>query len=137
MAKRRNPDTSTAAYKSVSVEMLNTHHSQIIKALKSLGSGIYEEIADYLGWKDKNRASRRLLEMEKLEIVWKPGAKKPTKSGRSAYVYQLRGDTQPKTDAEFNQFKKNEKASTDYAKELINKKVARETSPTYTQPKLL
>lgn len=137
MAKRRNPDTSTAAYKSVSIEMLNSHHSKIIKALKQLGSGTYEEISSFLQWDDKNRASRRLKELEGMELVWKPGAKKPTKSGRSAYVYQLRGDTQVKTDAEFNHFKKNEKASTDYAKGLIQQKAARGTSPTYIQPKLL
>lgn len=86
---RQNPSTSNEAYKSVSIEMLNNHHSKIIKALKELGSGTYEDIAKFLQWEDKNRASRRLLELERLEIVWKPGLKKPTKSGRNAFVYCL------------------------------------------------
>lgn len=128
--KRKLPDTSISAYKGVTIEMLNNHHSKIIKALKELGSGTYEEIANWLGWDDKNRASRRLLEMEKLELVWKPGGKKSTKSGRLAYIYHLRGDQFPKTDeAEKNQFK-GQTTTADYANKIIKE------SNHYTQSNL-
>jgi predicted ArsR family transcriptional regulator len=96
MPNRKNPKTSTDAYRSVSIEMLNNHHGKIIKALKELGCGIYEEIASHLTM-EKNQVSRRLVELERMELVWKPGATKPTKSGRKAYVYQLTGNF-PKTE---------------------------------------
>lgn len=97
----KQPSTSLDAYKSVSIEMKNNHYSKILKALKSLGSGIYEEIADYVGM-DKNQVSRRLKEMELEELVYKSGLKRPTKSGRSAFVYHVVGSSQPKTEKEIN-----------------------------------
>lgn len=117
MSQRKNPSTSKDAYKSVTIEMLNSHHSKIIKALKEIGSGTYEEIAKYLQWEDKNRASRRLLEMEKLELVWKPGAKKLTKSGRNAFIYCL--TNQPKTDKDAKQVSEKKQAATDIQNAVI------------------
>jgi hypothetical protein len=119
--ERHNPSTSKEAYKSVSIEMLNNHHSKIIKALKELGSGTYEDIAHYLQWDDKNRASRRLLELERLEIVWKPGAKKPTKSGRQAFVYCLTNNM-PRTEKQLPQelaYKKEDTSAADFANKII------------------
>lgn len=95
---RKNPSTSHEAYRSVHEEMKKSHYGKIISALKVLGTGIYEEIADTAGM-EKNQVSRRLLEMEGLQLVWKPGAKKPTKAGRNAFVYQLTGNV-PKTEQE-------------------------------------
>jgi hypothetical protein len=86
---RNNPDTSTKAYYSIKNEARENHQSKIIEALKFLGSATYEEISSFLKWDDKNRAARRLAELERLQIVFKPGEKKKTKSGRDAYVYKL------------------------------------------------
>jgi len=87
--ERKNPKTSLDAYESMTTEILSTHHKQIIEALACLGKATYEDIASHLRWDDKNRASRRLAELERSQIVYKPGDKKPTKSNRQAYVYML------------------------------------------------
>jgi len=87
--KNKLPQTSHEANKSMTFELKQKHHNQIVGALKNLKKATYEEIADYLSWDDKNRVSRRLKELELEMIVYKPGEKKPTKSNRSAYVYAL------------------------------------------------
>lgn len=117
MSNRKLPDTSHAANKAATEEMRRTHYGKIISALKVLGSGIYEQIADYCGM-DKHQVGRRLSEMEGLQLVWKPGAKKPTKSNRMAYVYQLTGDSQPKTENEAVAYRKDVKNAADYAKDM-------------------
>ena len=117
MSNRKLPSTSHAANKAATEEMRRTHYGKIISALKVLGSGIYEQIADYCGM-DKHQVGRRLSEMEGLQLVWKPGAKKPTKSNRMAYVYQLTGDSQPKTENEAVAYRKDVKNASDYAKDM-------------------
>lgn len=87
--ERKLPITSIEAYDSVSYEMLSNHHKLIISALNFLGKATYEEIAGYLNWDDKNRAARRLSELERNQIIYKPGEKRLTKNGRKAYVYSL------------------------------------------------
>lgn len=113
----KQPETSREAYLSVTLEMKNTHYSKIIKALKTLGSGIYEELADYMGM-EKNQVSRRLKEMEMQELVYKSGTKRPTRSGRNAFVYYLVGSSQPKTEKEIN-YSKVKTTATEHAKKII------------------
>lgn len=86
---RNNPKTSFAAYESVKKEVISNHQSKIIEAISIIKSGTYEEIAIFLKWDDKNRAARRLSELERLQKVYKTGEKRKTKSGRDAYVYRL------------------------------------------------
>jgi predicted transcriptional regulator len=83
------PDTSHEAHKMMTSEILSKHHQQIIDALKILKKATYEEIANFLDWDDKNRASRRLAELERNQVIYKPGEKRKTKHGRNAYVYAL------------------------------------------------
>jgi len=80
-------DTSSAAYSSVSVDMLADHYVKILNALSVLGTAIYEDIAKNIGWEDKNRVSRRLSELEGMQLVYKTGEKKSTSSNRKANVY--------------------------------------------------
>jgi hypothetical protein len=82
-----HPDTSSSAYSSVSVDMLADHYKKILNALSVLGTAIYEEIAKHIGWEDKNRVSRRLRELEGMQLVYKTGGKKLTSSNRNANVY--------------------------------------------------
>ena len=83
------PDTSIEAYHSMTDDLLSDHHKKIINALTILKKATAEEIAAYLGWDDKSRSSRRMSELERDQIVYKPGEKKKTKYGRNAYVYEL------------------------------------------------
>ena len=113
----KQPKTSLEAYKAVTLEMKNNHWSKIIKALKNLGSGTYEEVSDYVGM-DKHQVGRRVKEMELEGLIYKSGLKRPTKSGRNAYVYFVVGSMQPKTEKEVN-FAKVKTTTTDYAKNII------------------
>lgn len=113
----KQPATSLEAYKSVSIEMKNSHWGKIIKALKSLGSGTYEELADHVGM-ERHQIGRRLKEMELEELIFKSGLKRPTKSGRNAYVYYLVGSSQPKTEKEIN-YSKVKTTATEHANKII------------------
>jgi len=86
---RNNPKTSIDAYNSIKGDVRQNHNAKIVSALLALKSATYEEIANYLKWDDKNRAARRLSELEREQIVYKPGEKRKTKSGRDAFVYRL------------------------------------------------
>jgi len=87
--EKKLPETSHEAHKSMTNEILSNHHKQIIEALKVLKKATAEEIAFYLDWDDKNRSARRMSELEREQIVYKPGEKRKTKYGRSAFVYSL------------------------------------------------
>lgn len=116
MSSHNNPDTSLAANKSFTFEMRLTHFKKITEALKVLGAANYEEIANYLCFKDKVAVGRRLKEMELAGMIFKPGGKSSTTSGRQAYVYQLSG-TQPKTDFQIERALKGEGVG-DFARKM-------------------
>jgi predicted transcriptional regulator len=91
--KRPNlPKTSLDANKKAVPEMRQAHHAKILNALKEMGSANYEQIAKKIGFKDRNQVSRRLKEMEDSLIIYKPGLKTATSSGRMAYVYCIAGN---------------------------------------------
>lgn len=83
------PSTSLEAYKMMTEPLLGEHHHKIIEALEILKKATSEEIAEFIGWDDKNRSARRMSELEREQIVYKPGEKKKTKYGRNAFVYEL------------------------------------------------
>lgn len=89
MPNRNNlPETSLEAYHSVSPEMLTNHHKNILIALNKLKSGNYEQIADAVSM-ERHQIGRRLSEMERMGIIYKPGEKRVTSTGRNAFVYKL------------------------------------------------
>lgn len=70
------PETSLAAYRSVNSEMINSHHSKIISALKLAKNGlIYEQIAAQLKL-DKHQVGRRVSELERMQVIYKTGEKR-------------------------------------------------------------
>lgn len=83
------PSTSHEAHKMMTKELLSNHHNMIIDCLKVLKRATAEEISEYLNWDDKNRSARRMSELEREQIVYKPGEKRKTRYGRNAYVYAL------------------------------------------------
>lgn len=87
--KRKNPQTSIDAYKSMTIDILKGHYAEIASALTKLSKANYEQISNHLNWQDRNRTSRRLKEMEELKLVQKTGDKSLTSSGRSANNYSL------------------------------------------------
>ncbi len=97
----KQPETSREAYLSVTLEMKNKHYGQILKALKQMGSGTYEEIALFIGL-GTDQVGRRLKEMRDENLLYISGLKRPTKKGRGAFVHYLASDSQPKTEKEVN-----------------------------------
>jgi predicted transcriptional regulator len=85
----KHPETSLEAYKMMTEPLLGDHHKKIIEALNILKKATAEEIAEFIGWDDKSRSARRMSELEREQIVYKPGEKKKTKYGRNAFVYSL------------------------------------------------
>ena len=116
--KNNLPETSLEAYKALHPETQRKMYDKIIEALKVLGTATYEELSDFLNCQDRNQISRRLKEMEGLQMIWKPGTKRLTKRNRNAFVYQLTGNSSPKTETEVN-YAKGDKTATDYANDLI------------------
>jgi predicted ArsR family transcriptional regulator len=110
--------TSLEAYRNLNPDSVAAIKNLIIETLKVIGSGSSQQIADYCG-KSEDKIRKRLSELEREDLIWKPGHRVATKSGNTAFVWTLRGDNQPKTDKEENVFR-NQKTSTDFASQIIN-----------------
>lgn len=82
------PDTSHAAYKEAKQGLIDSHKEKIKEALSVIGLGNYELIASKAKI-DRIACMRRLSELERELVVFKPGSKTPTKSNRLAYDYCL------------------------------------------------
>lgn len=114
----KQPETSKEAFLSVTLEMKNKHYGQILKALKDLGSGTYDEIADFIGL-DRHQVGRRLKEMRDNKLLFISGLKRQTKKGnRAAFVHYIMGSSQPKTENEVN-YAKVKTTATEHANNLI------------------
>lgn len=89
MPNRDNlPSTSLEAYKAVSPEMLTNHHKCILIALNVLKSGTYEQIAEAVAM-EKHQVGRRISELERMGVIYKPGEKRNTSTRRQAFVYKI------------------------------------------------
>lgn len=80
MPKRKNPDTSNDAYRSITPDMLSDIYQKILKSLERIGNASGQQIAMHLTL-DDNKISRRLKEMEGLGLIYNTGLRTPTKSG--------------------------------------------------------
>lgn len=88
MRKSNVPETSKEAYRSLNPERLNDTYKSIILALSELGSGTFEDIAKKMKV-DKSVVWKRLSELEKINILYRPGTKKTLKSGRLGFVWMI------------------------------------------------
>ena len=96
MTKRKNPDTSIAARNSLQPDQIAEIYRKILEALSVLGEGTFEEISSKAKL-DKGRVWRRMNELQKLELVYRPGNKRPLRSGRLGYTWMLTDKSLPKT----------------------------------------
>lgn len=88
------PDTSREAFHSLDPVNLAVVHGKILDALKIIGSGTFEDIARQAKL-EPQRVWRRLAELEKHNLVHRPGEKKVLSSGRNGLVWHLRDPSQP------------------------------------------
>lgn len=98
MTERKNPETSLEAYRSLTIDQLNDTYKEIIKALQAIGEGTFEDIAAHLKC-DKSKIWKRMSELERMEVVYKPGNKRVLKSGRSGFTYMLTSQNTQRTQA--------------------------------------
>lgn len=117
MSNRKQPETSLEAYRSLDLKELNETYRDILKSLGELGEGTFEEIAAHMKV-DKSRVWKRMSELEKMELVYRPGKKKLLKSNRNGYVWVLRLAATPKTYSEVR-YSQNEKTAAEHAINLI------------------
>lgn len=88
MGKRKLPQTSLDAHKSLDPAKLSETYRKILFALGNIGSGTFEDIAAFLKV-DKSIIWKRLSEMAALNLIYRPGTKKILKSGRMGYTWMI------------------------------------------------
>jgi predicted transcriptional regulator len=88
MRKSNPPQTSIDAYKSLDRAKLSDTYKKIVLALAELGSGTFEDIAKKMKV-DKSVVWKRLSELERANILYRPGTKKTLKSGRLGFVWMI------------------------------------------------
>lgn len=90
MSKRKNPETSKAAFKSLDPDKLNERYSLILEALSIIKEGTFEEISRVAGLEDKV-VWKRLSELAVSGLIYRPGNKRKLRSGREGYTWCLTG----------------------------------------------
>lgn len=89
MRKSKIPETSLEAYKSLDPARLTDTYKKILLGLFELGSGTFEDIAKKMKV-DKSVVWKRLSELERSNIIYRPGTKKTLKSGRVGFVWMIK-----------------------------------------------
>lgn len=115
MPKRERIDTSIEAYHSLDVNQLNKTYKTIIETLSKIGEGTFEDIAA-TAKEDKAKIWKRLSELERMQVVYRPGEKKVLKSGRNGYVWMIREGYVVKTEVAY---RKEETTAAEHASKII------------------
>lgn len=88
MSKRKLPETSLEAWRSITPEQLSDHHAKILAALSELKKASAEQISTHTNlhyW----QITRRMSELERKNLIYKTGTKVATRTGRNAAVYAI------------------------------------------------
>lgn len=86
--KRKNPETSNEAYRSLKAADISRTKQNILIALAVIKEGTFEDIAIQCGVKP-DTIWKRLSEMANDGKIYRPGNKRPLKSGRLGYTWML------------------------------------------------
>jgi predicted ArsR family transcriptional regulator len=86
--KRNNPSTSNEAYRQLKAERVRETYKQILFALSIIKEGTFEDIARQIGCKP-DVIWKRLSELANDGKIYRPGNKRPLKSGRNGYTWML------------------------------------------------
>lgn len=87
MPQRINPETSQEAFKALQPEQLRQTYKDILFALSQLGEATTEQIADALKVKP-DKIWRRVSEMLRMELIYRPGNKRLLKSGKNGFTWK-------------------------------------------------
>jgi len=86
--KRNNPSTSIEAYRQLDPLQLAEIYQKILWGLGQIGEGTFEEISIAIRV-PKERVWKRMNELLKANLVYRPGNKKLLASGRLGYTWRL------------------------------------------------
>ena len=86
MPKRKNPETSNEAYRSLREVEIAATQQKICAALEVLQTGTYEDVADFLKM-DAARIWKRMSEIHRFGLIHRTGDRKTMKSGRQGFVW--------------------------------------------------
>jgi DNA-binding Lrp family transcriptional regulator len=92
------PETSVEAFKSLDLEKLTETKRKILYALSQLITGSHEDVAAYLKV-ERSIVWKRMSELERDGLIFKPGTKKALRSGKLGFEYSLTDKSVPKTTA--------------------------------------
>ena len=95
--KRTSIDTSIAAYHALDAKTVSAIKDKILEALKRIGKGSSQEIADYLGM-DYDSVWRRCSDLKNERKIFASEYKVLTKKNRFARQWMLCDGSQPKTE---------------------------------------
>lgn len=94
MPKRKNPETSNEAYRSLREVEITDTQQKICSALEVLQKGTYEDIAAFLKM-DAARVWKRMSEICRFGLIHRTGDRKTMKSGRQGFVWAPGGTPEP------------------------------------------
>ena len=117
MSTHKQPETSLEAYRSLEPNKIQQIYKDIMGALSVIGEGSFEDISAHLKI-DKSRVWKRLGEMQKLGMIYRPGNKRMLKSGRNGFTWMLSNEHTPKTDKQEANVFRNKTTFNDHAKKL-------------------
>ncbi len=119
MPERINPQTSLDAYHSLKPEQVRDIYVRIKHALSLLKLANTEAIAEQLKMPHP-QIHKRVSEMERLEMIYKPGSKSVMKSGRMGFNWALRGIELPPVVEQPTNYKKSTTTAGTIASNIIN-----------------
>lgn len=93
---RNVAETSKEAYRSLDPDKLTETKRKILYSLSQLFRATHEDIAAHMKV-DRSVVWKRMSELEKDGLIFRPGIKKALRSGRLGFVYQLSDKSMPKT----------------------------------------
>ncbi len=121
MEKKQIPDTSREAYNSLDPSQLNETYRGILYALSKLGEATTEECAAFQR-ENHSKLWKRFSELSKMGLIYRPGNKRPLKSGRNGFTWRLTSNAIPTTQAAEKALKG--PSIVDYSRKLISDKQA-------------
>lgn len=122
MAKKKNvPETSKEAYQQLDPSQLRETYRKILYSLSQLGEATTEESAAFLKM-DHSKIWKRYSELANMGLIYRPGNKKPLRSGRNGFTWRLTSNAMPTTQAAEKALRG--PAIVDYSRRLITDKQA-------------
>lgn len=116
---KKLPETSIEAYRSLDVAILNDRYKSILGSLSELGESTFEEISSKMKV-EKSIVWRRLSELHKMGLIYRPGNKRVLKSGRCGFTWMLTTEATPKTEHQGNIYKPGTKTASDFSKQILS-----------------